>query len=354
MADLNISSADLIPYSLPLSDGSSQRQGRLVRLQTSAGLTAWGDVAPLPGLSQETVKSVDAHWRRLQRGVTTQPWRRFKFDQPDAVDDRLTGIELPSLRFGLEQALLGLTAQALDQTPLEWLDPSGQEPVKVAGLITSQGARAVETAKALIAQGYRTLKIKVGRGSELDELRTAVAIRSLAGTDVLLRFDANRSWALDRAIRFVNQLNASAIEFLEEPLVNPKEVRTLWEATRVPIALDETLTKIQPAGLVNWSFASYLIIKPTLLGGILHGDAFVRMGLRMGMKSVVSSSYESGLGLCYLAALTTRWSLEGHAAGVDTYRGFASDVLKDRLPVAPLLKRSDLRFEPAAVEEWSQ
>ena len=51
------------------------------------------------------------------------------------------------------------------------------------------------------------------------------------------------------------------------------------------------------------------------------------------MKPVISSSFESGVGMVALAALASATGRGRVPAGLDTYRTLAADVLQPRLPL---------------------
>ena len=59
-----------------------------------------------------------------------------------------------------------------------------------------------------------------------------------------------------------------------------------------------------------------------------------RHAINVGMKPVISSSFESGLGLLALAELAACVSGRDTAAGLDTWRWLESDVLDGPFPVS--------------------
>ena len=73
------------------------------------------------------------------------------------------------------------------------------------------------------------------------------------------------------------------------------------------------------------------MLKPTLLGGISRTLRVAEGALRLGMTPVISSSYESGVGTAALVALAAGIGDRPVAAGLDTYRMMAEDVLETSL-----------------------
>ena len=155
-----------------------------------------------------------------------------------------------------------------------------------------------------------------------------------------LRLDPNRSWAFEETLRIAESLRDFPIEYFEEPLADSQRLPELIALSACPIALDETLREISPADLALFQGAAALVLKPTLMGGFEHCREFAREGERLGMTSVVSAAYESGVGIHALgrfAASLPRIS----AAGLDTYSRLESDVLTNRLDLSGFVFRAD-------------
>jgi O-succinylbenzoate synthase len=68
------------------------------------------------------------------------------------------------------------------------------------------------------------------------------------------------------------------------------------------------------------------VLKPTLLGGVWRVWRLAERAKALGMASVVSSSYEGGVGTGALVALAAVVGEE--PAGLDTYRTLAEDVIE--------------------------
>jgi L-Ala-D/L-Glu epimerase len=119
----------------------------------------------------------------------------------------------------------------------------------VGSLTEAEIAAEVET---LLADGFRTFKVKVGKDVEADLARVAVIQRCVRGR-ATLRLDANRAFSQAQGIAFASRLDAQGIELFEQPCGTED-----WEAngavaaaSTVPLMLDEpicTLEDIARAG----------------------------------------------------------------------------------------------------------
>ena len=76
------------------------------------------------------------------------------------------------------------------------------------------------------------------------------------------------------------------------------------------------------------------------MGGFACCREFAREGEKLGMVSVVSAAYESGVGIHALGRFAASLPLIS-AAGLDTYSRLASDVLVTRLDFSGFIFRAD-------------
>lgn len=331
----------LCPYRLALTaplvmKGTryAAREGVLVRLDDAEGRTGWGDAAPLPGFSPETLDEATAALDRLDvdaLGTPEAAWSRL--DHP--IHDRLDALALPpSARFGLEAALLDLVAQAAETTLPCLLHPDPEVTVPVNALVVGDAeADIVAEAGRLVAAGYRTLKVKLGRRPVDEEAATLRALRRALGPGVALRGDANQAWSFDEAVAFAEGVAGLGLEYVEEPLAEPADLPRLWFDTGLPVALDESLVGMNPSQWPGKGFASAAVLKPTLLGGIVPTLRMAAGARSVGVVPVLSGAFESGIAMRAHVALAA--ATGGAAAGLAPYGRLAEDVLKDRLALGP-------------------
>ena len=111
---------------------------------------------------------------------------------------------------------------------------------------------------------------------------------------------------------------ATVIEYLEEPLRDPRPLLTSGGASSfpVPIALDESLVTCDPRELASLRGIHALILKPTLLG-YERSRRFAEVAAAAGSTAVVTSTFESSLGSRRHDPLDVR--LGGRAQGRASY-----------------------------------
>ncbi len=306
------------------------REGILIRLDSDSGAAGWGDVAPLPGFSRESLGEAEAEltaWAGRLRGARFDP-------RGDDLESRLgydsAAVASPSVRFGLETALASLLRRMEDGAGAELTCFEGAVPVN--GLLAGSREQVIADARRLRDGGCRAVKLKVGSRPVAEDVEFTRAVRSVIGDGMGLRLDANRSWSLEQAVAFSRETGGAGVEYLEEPLRDPARLRELFDATGIPVALDESLLELRPDDLEGRPEVGAVVLKPTLLGGIARAREWVVKALALNVRPVVSACFESGVGLLALAGFAWASTRDAVPAGLDTYRWLDADVVLPRIP----------------------
>jgi O-succinylbenzoate synthase len=310
------------------------REGLIVRLEDQDGGVGYGEAAPVPGFSRETVMQMQtwAHNVKKHLNVTT-----------------LANIpaRLPTLR--------GAVGCALGMLSGLFTKPRTIKPLAVATLLPAgPGARAALVQRA--AEGYRIFKWKMATRSVAEELKILESLLKELPHGGRLRLDANGGLAARDFAKWTSYLQglgtqAQAIEFVEQPFSAthpPSSWRSLAKKSAVPVALDEGVTGL-PAlrRLHTTGWSGPLVVKTSLLGDF---ENFLRWRARTRADLVYSSAFETSVGLhaaLWLAA--TDIQPNRRALGFGTLDAFADDGLQ--LPIHASGPR--LGFAPISIEEFS-
>lgn len=331
---MNLNKITCYRYSLPFREeirlGDSihkARQGVVFALESDASSTGWGEAAPLPGFSYETLETVLAISREVSQRVCGMTLEAVRQEMDAGV------ISLPSLYFAFDSAL----HQLEDQTP-----ESPDMTVPLCALVTGDMDSAYTQADAALQKGYQTVKVKVGVNKVEEDIRKIKRLLSAFTGSCRWRFDANRAWDYETALRFCEVIAGDdAVDYIEEPLREFWRMPQLAEDGSVPCAVDETLQELscclfsksthfaagQEAMLRQTvEYAQALVWKPTLCMNPK------RMHLDRVAPVVLSGAYESGIGTA--AILEYARQIDGECPlGIDTYSRLDRDVLEERLPV---------------------
>lgn len=350
----------------------TQRAGYLLRLTATSGIEAWGDAAPLPGFSRESPEETEAAMRLC---VKRLPGYRLPHSYNDLEGSGLLHLPgAPAVSFALEAAYHGLLALAAGVNMAHMINPQAPSQIRLNGLLLGSPQKILADAARFAEAGYGAVKMKAGTGAMEADAELVHAVRDVLGGDVALRLDANRAWALDEAVQFGRRVADLGIEYIEEPLRDPRALPDFLRRTGVPYALDETLQAWRaPAAARHgalprpWGqeehtrslapvfrYAAACVWKPTLMH-VPNLRAAMAWGMFFPMKSIViSSAFESGVGIRALAHYAAAYSGDQVPVGLDTYRWLAEDVTTTRLPLAgPSVHLDDLGACPGTMD-WTK
>ena len=282
----------LYHYTIPCRTGVvlrkqplTERQGLIIRLEKN-GKIGWGEIAPLPTFSRETLAECEAQVRQWLKKPT------------DLMDNFA-----PSVAFGISCALAELNGTL-------------QLEGNFRSAILCDGDVAKFSAKLTACQAHLG-KIKIGFNAEKEgELANLLLMQF---PDLQLRLDANRAFSLEQAVKFAEKIAKplrSHIQFIEEPCQTPALSRQFAEMTGIHIAWDESVR--EPHFLVkDEPNLTAIVIKPTLTGSLEKCVSLIQQAHSQGISVVISSSIESSLGLTQLACIAKQYTPD-MVAGLDT------------------------------------
>jgi O-succinylbenzoate synthase len=302
-------------FSLPLlyePQGTSlARAGLLLQVRDADGNFAWGEASPWAGLHAENVNDLESILVALtesNRAITLEDWALLP----------------PSLAFAFEMAsdVLAMKEQRANSS---WPEISkADRTIAINGLVQCEARHIASQGASLVAQGFDTLKVKVGRGSVDDEIAALRALRQAIGKKISVRLDANRGFELEAAIDFCKKAVPLGIEYIEEPLRDPSGLLDLHRATDVALALDESLQHGEQDVLHHAGIAAY-VLKPPVLG-LGRTRALAASAKSQGIKVVLTSAYESGYMHSYLALLHAELAGES-VSGLSTFAALERDLI---------------------------
>jgi O-succinylbenzoate synthase len=313
----------------------THREGLILELGGERGQQALGEVAPLPGLNEETLQQATDDIARLQSAILDKELPEGLDLLNGAFERWLKPLALaPSVRFGMETAILGLIAAGRGLPLGRLISSKARSQVSLNALLTGSHESVLSEAARLKDAGYGTFKVKVGRRSLEKEIRLVGALRDSLGPAAQLRLDANRGWDVEQAVAAIESLTSMNIDYIEEPLQEPSMLMELASRTEMalPFALDESLAGVDPEVITFPSNVSAIILKPTVLG-LEKTVQLARRAEKEGVKSVISSAFESDFGLkvlCHVAAAVNNRDV---AAGLGTASWFVKGLSTDPPPI---------------------
>ena len=307
-----------------------ERRGIVLRVRFSDGIEGLGEAAPLPGFGGEPLGQ---SWRTLETLATRLRGAQLDTDGLEAVAGAL--IHAPAARAALEVAALDAAGQRCGQSVAERLADEPAGSVAVNALLDAETPSALAAqARARRAQGFATLKLKVGGRLLARDGERVRAVRDAVGPAVAIRLDANGAWSEAEAARALECFEAAQPELVEEPLVaaTPEAWARLRRRSATRLAADESLRcEADAARLLEAGAVDVLVLKPAWLGGLRGCLRIASRAASEGIVCAVTSALDSAIGRA--AALHLAAALDGPlASGLATGDRLASDLA--RLPEA--------------------
>jgi L-alanine-DL-glutamate epimerase-like enolase superfamily enzyme len=193
------------------------------------------------------------------------------------------------------------------------LSPPQTLRVPVLGLL--QGSDEAEWRDAfeeLVAEGYETVKVKVGF-DVADDVRALHTMQSIVAGRARIRVDANQGYTAAEAVRFIRDTDPAGIELFEQPCTAGD-----WEAHRqavaaaaqtgLPLMLDESIYAMDDIERAAREHAcAYVKLKLMKFVGI---DALVRAIERigaLGMTAVLGNGVACDVSCWMEALVAARW-----------------------------------------------
>lgn len=217
----------------------------------------------------------------------------------------------PSIQFGLEQAFLSLKSDdKFELFPSEFT--KGNVGIPINGLIWMGSQDFMnQQIKDKLKAGFTTLKLKIGALDFESELALIKSIRQeFSAKEIEIRVDANGGFKPDEALEKLKRLSDFNLHSIEQPIKanQPQEMAHLCSITPLPIALDEELIGIfddtQKAKLLQTIKPQYIILKPSLIGGIYGSKTWINAAKNLNIAWWITSALESNIGLNALAQFT--------------------------------------------------
>jgi len=315
----------------------------VVRLSDSDGNTGWGEAPQVWQVTGESLAGATAcleemlaprvigrdvdDWQDVTAAVQRAVARNF--GAKAAVDVALH--DLVARRAGIPLAVLlsngasgsgsgsgsgswdesGLTLSADLRRPGDDLGPdAGPARAFVATDVTLSAGSADElghTAQQRVAEGFTTLKMKVGTDAATDVARVR-AVRDAVGSDVTIRLDANQGWSPEDAVEVIRALERArlGVELVEQPVAGDDVEGLAWVRARVdlPVMADESVYGMRDLDRVlRLDAADMVNVKLAKCGSLGVARDLLGKAADYGVGTIVGSMMESHIGVGAAASL---------------------------------------------------
>jgi L-fuconate dehydratase len=274
--------------------------GAFARSLTNDSQLRW--LGPEKGIMHMAIGAViNAVWDMAARRQGKPVWRLIADMSPEQF---VQCIDFRYLTDALtEQEALGILRGAEEGKAerIDYLVKRGYPAYTTSpGWLGYSDEKLVRLAKRAVADGFRTIKIKVGLSIE-DDVRRCRLAREAIGPDIAMAVDANQRWDVAPAIDWIKRLAPFGIAWLEEP-TSPDDILA-HQAIRhgvapIPISTGEhTQNRIIFKQLFQAQAVDLIQIDATRVGGVNENLAILLMAKKYGVRVF---PHAGGVGLCEL------------------------------------------------------
>jgi O-succinylbenzoate synthase len=258
--------------------------------------------------------------------------------------------DYPSVVFALETALLDLLnggKRQLFKTPFS----QGLSGIPINGLVWMGDIDFMQKQiDEKIKGGYSCIKIKIGAIDFDKECAILKNIRlKYAADKIILRVDANGAFNASDALEKLKVLSTYNLHSIEQPIRpgQTTQMKNICHHSPVAVALDEELIGISSLkdkeNLLADLKPQYIIIKPTLLGGLHASQQWIELAESKGIGWWITSALESNIGLNSIAQFA---SVYPQAATIP--QGLGTGQLYHNNIESPLvIQKGSLYFDPS-------
>ena len=220
-----------VSVSVPLD---KTRQTLLVKVESDAGLVGWGETAPINGARG----TIEDHLAPLLVGQNPLEHRRLWRQMWGANFGNALAVG------ALDMALNDLRGKALNLPVCDLYGGRMRDsiPAYASAMNYVEGIEPEvlfpQEAKEKVKQGFKWLKMRIGRYSVARESKVAAAVREAVGPNIRLMADGNGAYTMTTAVQMGRELHQLNFDAFEEPLPqSPKYAGYEELRRRLPLSL---------------------------------------------------------------------------------------------------------------------
>ncbi len=307
----------------------------IVKIETEDGMVGYGEAPPTAVITGDTRESIEA----AVRGYIAPSILGMDLDDFEAVLEKMDKCiaKNTSAKAAADIALHDLYAKRKGLPLFRLLarkDPA-QPKTKLETDLTisvNETDEMVRDSLRAVEQGFRILKVKVGKGGSKDVERIR-EIRRAVGSKITIRVDANQGWTKEEAVRTIRAMEDAAlqVELVEQPVSGHdfKGLKYVTSQVDTPILADEAVFSVEDAERIIEERAADLInIKLMKTGGIRNAQKICDIAQENDIKCMIGCMLESkvavsaGAHLAAARSCVTMADLDGPSlCSIDPYQG---------------------------------
>ncbi|WP_462248049.1 o-succinylbenzoate synthase [Ekhidna sp.] len=326
----------VIPYTLDFKFSARTSRGEMkdrqvwfIKITDETGSFGIGEVAPIHRLSPEDVNDVPDILEKLRSELNRENAPKGE-SQALELAAKLVPAAIPSVRFGLEMALMDMINGGQKHI---FADDLSLINIPINGLVwMGDEAFMKKQISQKLDDGFGCIKLKVGALDFDQELSIIRSLRKISD-ELIIRLDANGAFHTNEVLSRLKALAPFNIHSIEQPIMpmQPEAMELVCNRSEIPIALDEELIGISSSrdrvDLLQDLKPQYLVLKPTLHGGFTSVQEWIDLAEMHGIKWWVTSYLESNIGLNAIAQFVSKYPYNKEYHGLGTGELYHNNII---------------------------
>jgi len=224
----------------------------VVKVITDTGHVGYGEAPPTGVITGDTtgaiIGAIEDHIKKSLIGLDLENFEEIMIKLDKTV------VKNTSAKAAVDIALYDLYGQLYNAPLYKLLGGYRKEITTDLTISVNSPEEMAEDSMAAIEEGYKTLKIKVGKDANMD-IKRMEAIRKAVGYDVDLRIDANQGWNVKEAIYTLRKMEDAGlnIELVEQPVPahDFEGLKLVTDNVSIPVLADESIFSPMDAIKIN-------------------------------------------------------------------------------------------------------
>jgi len=274
--------------------------GRFARRLTGDSQLRW--LGPEKGVMHMAIGAViNAAWDMAARAAGKPLWRFIADMTPEQIVSQIDFRYLTDALTPAQALNLLREAEAGKPARVEQLLTEGYPAYTTSpGWLGYSDEKMQRLAREAVAEGFRTIKLKVGLDVD-DDIRRCRLARAAVGPDIAVAVDANQRWDVRAAIDWLQPLKEFDLAWIEEP-TSPDDVLGHAAIRRgvapIPVSTGEhTHNRVMFKQLFQAQAVDLVQIDAARVGGVNENLAILLLAAHYGVRVF---PHAGGVGLCEL------------------------------------------------------
>lgn len=334
-----------IPRRTPfeISRGTFVRAARVfVRVTLENGMVGYGECGTLEGQGERGTIGVYSEETAASAYAVLAEQLAPALLGVEAVD--LAGVHRvmaettllnPQAKAGIDMAIHDAVGKTLGVPAYVLLGGAYRKEIPLAQSVGVGSEReVVESAKRVVDEGYRVIKLKGGRDIA-EDVRRIELVRKAVGPDFPIRLDANAGYvSYDQVILALVRAQQLGLNELEQPLgrFDLSGMRRLAAELHTPIIADESMFFAHDAvNIIQSQAADILNVKVQKAGGLFPAIRIDHVASAAKVGVLVGAVQETGIGTAASLHLAAACKIMSCASDCRTHLVFEHTLLRNEL-----------------------